>query len=102
MDDELESVPEEIAVVMDAEEMCEDSAWEDECLQRVPEIDDLDDREFHRCQNFLEELDAMDADTLAMELDECAYYLRDGRGWIEDEHGGAVYLERHRGDDKDE
>ena len=85
-----------------AEELCAESAWEDECVRRVPEMANLeDDREFRRCQDFLEDLDAMDADAVIQDLDECEDLLYRS-GWFEDEHGGAVYLERHRDDQDDE
>lgn len=91
--EELEPVTEETAVVMAADEMCQDSAWEDACVRRVPELEDIeDDHEFHRWQDFLEELDEMDARAMADDLAECTEYM-DGAGWIEDTHGGAVYVE---------
>lgn len=34
----------------------------------------------------------MDGEALAADLEECAEYI-DDVGWIEDEHGGAEYVE---------
>jgi hypothetical protein len=79
------------------EEREEDAAWIAKCIRRVPELRDFE-REFRRWLEFLQELEQQDADDLADDLEQCAYHLRtpdvyDTAGWIEDEHGGAVYIE---------
>jgi hypothetical protein len=92
---ELEPVPDSIAVVMAAESACQDVAWEAECTRRVPELADVDDDEFYRWQNFLEELDDdyAHADDLAQAIGMLdATDDDDAAGWIEDEHGGAVFI----------
>lgn len=101
---EMQPVPEETMIARAAEEMCEEAAFYDECERRIPELGTwgelhylgyLDDREswhLHRWQDWLDELDEMDGEALAADLGECAEYI-DGAGWIEDEHGGAEYVE---------
>lgn len=125
MTDELEPMGDAENLVFQAEEVCADAAFYGKCEQRVPELspgvfDELVDlgsadeyeREFRRWCDWLDELDAMVAsqrsrraaeiagEALAADLAECQEYL-DGVGWIEDGHGGAVYVE-HVDDDEDE
>lgn len=88
---ELEPVP--WNPVDDAEEMCANSAWDDECERRAPELADVeDDHDYRGWQDFLEELDELDADAMARDLAECEEGL-DGRGWIQDTQGAAVFIE---------
>lgn len=69
-----------------------EAEWKDECIRRVPELASVEDDEFRRWQDFLEELDTLTADEMADVLEQCAYYLDEpGLGWIESEHGGAVF-----------
>jgi hypothetical protein len=58
--------------------------------------DGLDDEEVRVWVRFLEELSTMDDDTLASDLEECAWlddpsFDDPSLGWIEDERGGAVF-----------
>ena len=101
---ELEPVDDESALVMSVEAICADVAWAEKGVRRVPELGTwadlndlgyLDRREswnLHRWYDWIEELDEMDADALAADLEECAEYV-DGAGWVEDAYGGATYVE---------
>jgi hypothetical protein len=85
----------------EAEELCEQGAWESKCLRDVPELYDVDEHAYRDWCNWLEDLVTMDDEEMANDLDECAYYLdaegpdEDRFGWIEDEHGGAVFVPGH-------
>lgn len=97
----LEPASEEITRMLHEEGRRQEAAWERECVRRVPELADVeDDREFHRWQDYLAELDDMNADDVADDLADCAYCLDEiSLGWVEDTHGGAEYIE---GDDSDD
>ena len=71
----------------------EDAAWIQECRRRVPESADLEwDEFFHGVWSVLEVLDEEDASFLADDMEWCAYMDAGGLGWIEDEHGRAVFV----------
>jgi hypothetical protein len=83
--------------------MREDEEWQRECVRRVPELSDqerVEEHEYHRWCAWIEELDEMDGEAVAADLEECQEYM-DGVRWIEDDHGGAVYVEPVYGDDEE-
>ena len=70
-----------------------EAEWKEECIRRVPELEGVEDDEFRRWQDFLEQLDTLTADEMADVLEQCAYYLDEpGLGWIESKYGGAVFI----------
>ena len=82
---------------------------EDAAYQRLMELiglagrDGLDDEDGRHWCLYLEELSTMEDEDMNDDLDTCVSEGDEYNvGWFEDTRGGAVYLERSRGGDKDE
>ena len=85
--DELEPVDDAESLFLDANELCR----EDACFARVPELEGIEDeQEAGQWMTFLLGLDDADSGDIEAWESVCAV---PGLGWIEDEHGGARYVE---------